>query len=177
MKADDILTKAYKCILDNDFEQAINCFEQAIASEPERADVRYRCSITYARSGKLDMAIHHAEEAMRLAPEEQNYALHHLRLKAKQMTQDAVKMLQFRQDSDHETALKAVRLLESAARMDPLSAQTQIWLAVAYGELKDYRRALAAVWEASALMQDDPVSEHLKKLEQRFKTYMDHTTN
>lgn len=177
MKADEFLKKAYRCILDNDFEQAIGWFEQAISVEPDRADIRYRCSITYARNGRLELAIRNAEEAIRLAPGEQTYILQHQRLQAREMTQNAVKILQFREDSDYKAASEAVRLLEEAAKLDPLSAQTQVWLAVAYGELKDYRKALVCVWEASALMQDDPVSEHLKKLEQRFKTYIDHTSN
>ncbi|WP_138492939.1 tetratricopeptide repeat protein [Paenibacillus pinistramenti] len=177
MKADDLLNKAYRCILDNDFEGAISWFEQAIAIEPERADIRYRCSITYARSDKLDQAISKAEEAIRLDPDEASYKLHFQRLQAKDLMRQAVRKLQFRQDNDFGEAAEAAVLLEQAARLDPLSAEAQVWLALSYGELKDYRKALNAIWEASALMQDDTVSAHLKKLEQRFKTYIDHTSN
>ena len=177
MDADHLLKKAYRCILDNDFEQAIHWFEQAIIAEPERADIRYRCSITYARSEKLPLAVQYIQEAMRLDPGEQTYRLHYQRLKAKQLTEEAVKKLQFRQDHDVVEATKAVDLLEKAVKLDPLSAQTQVWLAVAYGELKNYQRALSAIWEASALMQDDLVAEHLNKLEQRFKTYIDESSN
>ncbi|WP_223066651.1 tetratricopeptide repeat protein [Paenibacillus caui] len=177
MKADDYLNKAYKCIFDNDFEQAIDWFEKAISVEPRRADIRYRCSITYARSNRLEQAIQNVREAIRLDPEEQAYRLHYQRLQARELTRKAVNKLQFRQDDDYGEAKEAVGLLEEAAKLDPLSAQIQIWLALGYGELKNYRKALTAIWEASALMQDDTVSEHLKKLEQRFKTYIDHSSN
>ncbi|GGA23244.1 tetratricopeptide repeat protein [Paenibacillus physcomitrellae] len=177
MKADDLLRKAYKCILDNDFEGAIGWFEQAMIIEPDRADIRYRCSITYARSDKLDQAIRNVKEAIRLDPEEPSYNLHYQRLQAKELTRLAVRKLQFRQDDDFGEAAEAAKLLEKAAKLDPLSAEAQVWLALSYGETKDYHKALKAIWEASALMQDDAVSEHLKKLEQRFKTYIDHSSN
>ena len=64
MKPESYIQKAYRCILQNDFEEALRWFEQAIIANPGDAEVHYRCSITYGRSNKLEMAITHAEEAV-----------------------------------------------------------------------------------------------------------------
>ncbi|MDT2191680.1 hypothetical protein [Paenibacillus larvae] len=53
MNGEQEIQKAYQALLDNDFEQAIDCFEQAVRRDPLNADFHYKLSISCARSGKL----------------------------------------------------------------------------------------------------------------------------
>ncbi|AWB44987.1 hypothetical protein DCC85_12660 [Paenibacillus sp. CAA11] len=176
MRAEDYMQMAYQSILANDFEQAIRWFKRAIQEEPENGELHYRLSITYARSDKLDKAIRHAARAIVLSPNQQVYILHYQRLEAKDLTRRAVHLLQQRQDDDTQTAQEAADLLERAVKLDPLSANIHVWLALAYGELGHFHQALACVWEASALLQDDYAAVELKKMEQRFKNNLNQTS-
>ncbi|WP_077997230.1 tetratricopeptide repeat protein [Paenibacillus larvae] len=67
MNGEQEIQKAYQALLDNDFEQAIDCFEQAVRRDPLNADFHYKLSISCARSGKLKKALAHARDALRLA--------------------------------------------------------------------------------------------------------------
>ncbi|MMZ68108.1 hypothetical protein D1872_307580 [compost metagenome] len=70
------------------------------------------------------------------------------------------------------TSKPAASLLERAVRLDPLSVDAQVWLAIAYTELEQYDRALSAVQEASVLPQDVGIAKQLQELEQRIRKHM-----
>ncbi|MOA45389.1 hypothetical protein D3C78_1677830 [compost metagenome] len=57
--------------------------------------------------------------------------------------------------------------------LDPLSVDTQVWLALAFIELRQFKSALKAVKEASSLPQDDSIAKQLLELEQLINKYMD----
>ncbi|MEF2964325.1 tetratricopeptide repeat protein [Paenibacillus sp. M1] len=162
---------------ENDFEQAIQHFEEALAIEPDNADVHYRCSITCARSNRLDRALAHARLATALAPLQEEYKLHFDRMQSKELTVMAKRLLEGdtagSSVNKEGVVVPALRLLERAAQLDPLSVDSRVWLAIAYAELEQYELALNAVQEASALPQDDVIAKQLAELEQRIRKYMD----
>lgn len=175
MKAEDYLKKAYRSIYDNDFEQAISWFEQALTIEPDNADIHYRCSITCARSNRLDKAIAHARLASALAPAQEEYKLHFDRMQSKELTQLAKKRLNSTSGGDVQdvnTANSVIRLLKRAVQLDPMSVDSQVWLAIAYAETGQYGSALKALRDASTLPQDESVAAQLRKLEQRIRKSM-----
>ncbi|MGG6309552.1 tetratricopeptide repeat protein [Paenibacillus macerans] len=176
MKVEDYLQKAYRSIYENDFEQALAWFEQALAIQPDHADVHYRYSITCARSGRLDKALQHARLAAALDPAQEEYKLHDARLQAMELTRMARKQLEKTDGKRKPAAEPASRMLKRAVELDPLSVDAQVWLAIAYGELEWYESALQAVREASALPLDDAVAKQLKEMEQRFKSKIDHSS-
>ncbi|MEK5165088.1 tetratricopeptide repeat protein [Paenibacillus sp. FSL R5-0527] len=170
MKAEEFLYKAYRSIYENDFEQAQHWFEQALAAEPDHADIHYRYSITCARSNRLDKALMHARLAAALAPDQEEYRLHYDRLQSMELTHMAKKRLEGREESGRNAAEPATRMLKRAVELDPLSVDAQVWLAIAYGELGRYEQALHAVREAAALPVDAGIANELQELEQRFKS-------
>lgn len=104
MKAEEFLYKAYRSIYENDFEQAQHWFEQALAAEPDHADIHYRYSITCARSNRLDKALMHARLAAALAPDQEEYRLHYDRLQSMELTHMAKKRLEGREESGRNAA-------------------------------------------------------------------------
>lgn len=175
MKAEQFLQKAYRSIYENDFEQAQYWFEQALAVQPDHADMHYRYSITCARSGRLDKALMHARLASALEPEQDEYKIHYDRMQSKELTNMAKKLLEDDGAFTGHTET-ASRLLRRAAELDPLSVEAQVWLAIAYGELEQYELALQAIREASALPLDQSMALQLQELEQRFKLNIDHSS-
>lgn len=178
MKVEEYLKKAYRSIYLNDFEQAIYWFEQALLMEPDHADIHYRFSITCARSNRLEKAITHARLASALASSHEEYKIHYDRLQSKELTLMAKKLVQEHSRHDGKQAdlnviQSAVRLLKRAAVLDPLSVDTQVWLALAFIELRQFKSALKAVREASTLPQDDSIAKQLLELEQLINKYMD----
>lgn len=177
MKSEEYLKKAYRSIYENDFEQAIQWFEQALALEPDNGDIHYRCSITCARSNRLEKALVHARLAAALAPLQEEYMLHFDRLQSKELTLMAKRLLEGESGGSSVNkagaAEPASRLLERAVELDPLSVDAQIWLAIAYTELEQYESALNAAQEAASLPQDDGIAKHLQELEQRIREYME----
>lgn len=174
MKAEDYLKKAYRSIYNNDFEGAISWFEQALAIEPDHADIHYRCSITCARSNRLDKAIAHARLAVALMPAQEEYKLHFDRMQAKELTQLAKKRLDSSANSSSQesSSSSAVSLLKRAVQLDPLSVDTQVWLAIAYAETGQYASALKALRNASSLPQDEAIASQLRELEHRIRKTM-----
>lgn len=71
MKPEEYMQQAYRCILQNDFEQAIRWFESAIHAHPKHAELYYRCSITHARSKHLVPALEYARAKRLNCPQEQ----------------------------------------------------------------------------------------------------------
>lgn len=179
MKVEEYLKKAYRSIYLNDFEAAIHWFEQALLIEPDHADIHYRFSITCARSNRLEKAITHARLASALASSHEEYKIHYDRLQSKELTLMARKLIQEHSKyngnkTDHNAVIQsAIRLLQRAAVLDPLSVDTQVWLALAFIELRQFKSALKAVKEASSLPQDDSIAKQLLELEQLINKYMD----
>lgn len=155
------IQQAYKSLLDHDFEQAINWFEQAVADEPGNASFHYSLSITYARSNKLNKAITYAEIAVQLDPEANNYRLHLDTLRARQLLVEAERLLQ-----DASADCRAIPLLESAVRLDPLSVEARIMLALSLAKQHRHEEAEGALREALKL---NP--EHVEA-NQLFREYM-----
>lgn len=172
MRSEEFLSNAYTSILQNDFEQAIHWFEEALAIEPNDGDIHYRCSITYARSNRLEKAIQHAKEAVLLSPDQKIYIIHFERLQALEMTLVAKKILDSSDGNTKVEGEELIRILQKAVELDPISIDAKFWLAVAYGEMKQYDLALHALSEAKALLQDESIVIGLSELEQRFKTLL-----
>lgn len=141
------IQKAYESIIQQDFEQAIDWFEKAVADEPLNALYRYSLSISYARSNKLTKAIEHATEACNLAPQTDNYQLHLNTLKAKSLLLQAEQWLY----KDHQRLSEAESLLKMAIQLDPLSLEALLMLALAYGIQERYNEAVQILVEASRL--------------------------
>lgn len=160
MESKHHIQKAYESILGHDFEQAIEWFEQAVAEEPSNASYHYSLSITFARSNKLNKAIEHAVEACRLEPHSDNFKLHLSRLRAKQLLQKAGQLLHKNQRRTDE----AMMLLQCAVRLDPLSVEALLILAIAYADQQRYREALVVLKEAARLEpQHKEVNELLEE--------------
>ncbi|WHX47348.1 hypothetical protein QNH46_14375 [Paenibacillus woosongensis] len=177
MQVEQNLQKAYRSIFDNDFEGAIHWFEQALAEGQDNADIHYRLSITCARSGQLEKAIHHARLAATLEPAHMEYKSHYDRLQSKELTLMAKKLVEKPQDPVRGLAKSAVALLERAVQLDPLSVIAQLWLSIAYGELQQYTLALRAVREAMQLPQDEAITKQLQQLEQRFASKINQSSS
>lgn len=143
------IKKAYAAILKNDFNQAISWFEQAIALEPNNAAYHYKLSITYARSNKLQQALQQARLAHALHEENEEYRFHLQHLQAKELVYKAEKYF----DGTNEQLRMAVALLQKAAALDPLSTEALLMLGLAYLQLQDNDKALAAFYE---LLKLDP---------------------
>jgi tetratricopeptide (TPR) repeat protein len=157
MNGGEAIKKAYEAILRSDFEQAILWFEEAIAFEPGNAAYHYRLSITCARSNRLTVALNHAKEAVRLAPEEVSYRFHYEHLQAKERVVQAEAALQL----GEAQLYLAVALLKDAVRLDPLSVEARLLLGYANGELEEFGEAISVLKEASKL---DPQHEGVQRL-------------
>ena len=146
------IQQAYKSLLEHDFEQAINSFEQAVADEPGNASFHYSLSITYARSNKLNKAIAHAEIAASLDSEAANYRLHLDTLYARQLLVDAERLM-----LDDGGSSCEMPLLERAVSLDPLSVEARVMLAISLNKQRRFADAEDALREALKL---DP--EHVE---------------
>lgn len=168
MDSDRKIRKAYESILGNDFEQAIDWFEQAVEEQPDNADYHYKLSITYARSNKLDKALDHAEQACRLDGRNRKYFYHLQHLQCRACVREAEKCL----EQSGQIHL-AVSLLQKATALDPLAVEAHLLLAAAYLELNECDKAVRAAREALKL---DPQNRMAKKLhqdaKQRLKSFL-----
>jgi tetratricopeptide (TPR) repeat protein len=162
MDGEKEIQKAYEAILQNDFEQAIEWFERAIAAEPNHADYHYKLSVTCARSNKLQKAVEHAETAVRLEPENEQYRFHINTLKAKELLHQAEKFF----DGADEQQYLAIPLLHEAIALDALSVDAYLLLGLAYANLQDYGLAIQAIKEAVRL---DPQNDAAKALLAEYK--------
>ncbi|SDC41566.1 TPR repeat-containing protein [Paenibacillus sp. UNCCL117] len=157
MDGEFAIKKAYESILQHDFEQAIRWFETAIALKPECASYHYKLSITYARSNKLQKAIHHAGQASALEPQDEHYFFHLQHLQAKALLVQAEKLFE---ESDERLWL-AVSLVQQAVEMDPLSQEAFLLLAVAYARLGEMHLAIRAVKDLLKLDPDHAIGSRL----------------
>lgn len=143
MEQNPYIRKAYEAIVNQDYEQAAEWFEKSVKQEPDNASFHYRYSITLARSDKLAKALEHAERAAALEPDSAAYRMHLNMLFARQLLREADGLLA---ENEAATLVSAIGKLEEAARLDPLSVEALLVLAVAYrrkGRLHDARCAVA----------------------------------
>lgn len=171
MNGEKQIQKAYESILDNDFEQAIRSFEQAIKLEPHNAEYHYKLSITYARSGRLAQALEHAQLACNLQPAHDAYRYHHVHLQAVEMVQQAERLA----DAGGRSRLRlAERLLKEAAHKDPLCLEAHLLLSAVYAEMGKFQHAALSVQEVLKLNpQHEAALQHIERYKERFAPYMD----
>ena len=168
----DYVREAYRSILRSDFAEAIVCFEAAIAASPADAEVRYRCSITYARSGMLDKALVHAQVAMKLDGSKPEYSLHLQHLQAMMHVQEAKRLIE---DEDNKTRnpYHPITLLKEAITLDPLYGDAYVWLAIAHSRVNEHMQAIAALKEVISLHPDDSgLRELMVDLQKSIQSYM-----
>jgi tetratricopeptide (TPR) repeat protein len=169
MDGEEELKKAYESILMNDFEQAVEWFQQAIAIDPDNAAFHFKLSITYARSNKLGKAVEHAKRAVRLEPYEEQFNFHLQYLQAKELIQQAEKYF----EEPEQQLRMAIVLLKRAIALDSLSTEAFLLLGLAYDRLMEYDQAIQAVKE---LLKLDPQHEIGNRLfteyRQKLKQYM-----
>ncbi|AIQ13483.1 tetratricopeptide repeat protein [Paenibacillus durus] len=172
MSPGDYVKEAYRCILRSDFEEAIVCFEAAIAADPNDPEVRYRCSITYARSGKLEKAAEHARAAVKLDGAKPDYRLHLQHLQAMLHVQEAKRLLE-EAIGYRSNPYRPVTLLKEAVKLDPLYGDAYVWLAIAYSRVNDPLAAIAAMKEVILLHPDDEgLKELMKDLQKSLQKYV-----
>ncbi|MBB6022600.1 tetratricopeptide (TPR) repeat protein [Paenibacillus sp. JGP012] len=171
MKPEDYMQQAYRCILQNDFEQAIRWFETAIHAHPEHAELYYRCSITHARSNHLLPALEYARKAVELSEGVEEYMLHLQTLEAKQLTVTAKMLLEQAGKETTTPYVDAATLLKEAVRLDPLSVEAHVMLALACSDLNEYESALQALQDAILLdPQNGQLHQMLQDTKQRMKS-------
>ncbi|ETT44071.1 MULTISPECIES: tetratricopeptide repeat protein [unclassified Paenibacillus] len=154
MDHNDYVKAAYRSILRSDFAEAIILFEAAIAASPDDAEVRYRCSITYARSGMLDKALEHAIAARRLDGTKPDYQLHLQHLQALKLVQEAKRLLED-EAADSVNPYHPITLLKEAVSLDPLYGDAYVWLAIAHSRMNEHLQAIAVLKEVMSLHPDD----------------------
>jgi tetratricopeptide (TPR) repeat protein len=147
MDGESCVRRAYEYIWNSDFEAAIYWFEQAIAAEPDRASYYHKCAVSCARSGKWLKARQHAESALALEPEHEEYRYHLQIVKARLLYEDAQQLIA----AEPPRLLEAEPLLAESAQLDPLSFEASYTLALVYAELDRLDEALASVREALKL--------------------------
>ncbi len=172
MNHNDYVKAAYRSILRSDFAEAITLFEKAIAASPDDAEVRYRCSITYARSGMLVKALDHARAAVKLDGGKPEYMLHLQHLRALQLVQEAKKLLEDEVTGAHNP-YHPVTLLKEAITLDPLYGDAYVWIAIAYSRINEHVQAMAALKEVMSLHPDDTgLRELMKDLQKSLQKYI-----
>lgn len=173
MKDDNYIQKAYHFILQNDFEEALRWFEAAILANPGDAEVHYRCSITYGRSGRLAQAIHHAKEAVRLQGNKPEYHLHLQHVESLELVQKARKMVEGKSGAEPAELYQAVTLLKTAIAKDPLYSEAYVWLALVYSELNEHPLAINTLKEVIGLYPQESGLQHImEELKKRLKSYV-----
>ena len=177
MASERWIAKAYKAILDGDFQQAVVCFEEAVRLEPDNAEFHYKLSVTCSRSGRLDRALSAAQKAAELAPENVVYREQLQQVMAKELTARASVLMgsnalllglewewnqpvlpDDNREADHS---QAITMLRRAIQMDPLSADAYLLLAVACGETGDVEGAFRNMKEALRLNPGLPTGKRL----------------
>lgn len=117
-------------------ENALNICEQALAENPEDADVYNSLGILYGQAGQFEPAVAAFLEAIDLEPEH-NWAHNNL-------GRTYINMNQFEQ---------SIPALSEAIRIDPDNAKAHYNLGLAYANLERYEDAIPAYQEA---LQQDP---------------------
>lgn len=173
MNGKKLIQKAYEAILDNDFEQAIRSFKHAIALEPDNAEYHYKLSITYARSGRLTLALQSAEQACALEPAHETYKFHHLHLQALDMVRQAEKLAE---TGGPRRWKLAIRILREAVRRDPLCLEAYLLMSAVYAELGDFKLAAKSVQEVLKLNpQHESALQHIARYREQFAPYLNNS--
>lgn len=76
MSGENYLRAAYGYLYLGDFEEAMGAFSRAIEAEPDNASYYFFGSVTAMRNEDWQTALRWAQEAVRLAPEEELYQEH-----------------------------------------------------------------------------------------------------
>lgn len=172
MNPSDYVKEAYRHILRSDFAEAIVCFEAAIAASPADAEVRYRCSITYARSGMLDRALEHVAAAVKLDSSKPEYNLHLQHLQALMLVQEAKRLLEDERTRTHNP-YHPITLLKEAITLDPLYGDAYVWLAIAHSRMNEHLQAIATLKEVMSLHPDDSgLRQLMKDLQKSLQSYL-----
>lgn len=173
MDSRQMMQNAYRAILSNDFEQAIDWFEKAIELEPQQPEFHYRLSITYARSDRLKQAWQHADRACQLKPDHEEYVQHAKHVNSRLLLKEAEKC--FTEPVQPELA---VSLIRQAVSFDPLTTEGFIMLGMAYAEMEDYHAAIQAMNEALKLNPEHNDADRLKKYyKTKLTTYLNDEQN
>ncbi|NBD22556.1 tetratricopeptide repeat protein [Paenibacillus glycinis] len=157
MDVDSSVKKAYEAILSGDYEQAIQRFEEAISLDPENGALYHKCSITCARSGKWQKALHYAEQAVLLDSEHEEYGYHLQTVRAKAIVSDAEQLL----SQSPANAEHALSMLIEASRMDPLNMEALLLLGSVYSSLRRYDEGAAYAREAVRLDPEHAAARRL----------------
>ncbi|CAM4217829.1 tetratricopeptide repeat protein [Paenibacillus tarimensis] len=147
MDGGQCVKKAYESILHGDYELAEHWFEQAVASQPFNPAYHHKCSITCLRNGKLDKALHYAEEAVRLEPHNDEWRFHLNTVRAQMLLKESAAIL----SADLPDYGIAIARLREAIELDPLLDEGYLMLAAAYGTLRMYDEAALCAKEALKL--------------------------
>src|SRR5690606_13940875 len=116
------LAELYRSLNDN--RQSAAVYARAVKALPERADVRYGYALALIRQQQLGAAIKQLQQARRLAPDNQQYAL--------------TLSLALQQSGQIQAAFANLQAIDAGANVDLLS--TRLNLALQSGE---YAAALA----------------------------------
>ncbi|WP_165921053.1 tetratricopeptide repeat protein [Paenibacillus albiflavus] len=162
MDSEQMVQKAYACLLSHDFANAEKWFELAIEGDPENASLHYKLSVTYARNNKLQKALWHAKLAVQYNTEEQLYLAHLQHLEARRLIVQAEGYF----DGTTESLYMVIYLLRHAVNLDPLAIQGYLLLGEAYAGLEDYDQAIKFVKEAIKL---DPLDDYAILELERYK--------
>lgn len=172
MNHNDYIKAAYRSILRSDYAEAITNFEAAIEASPDDSEVRYRCSITYARSGMMEKAVEHARAAVKLDDSKPEYRLHLQHLQALQLVQEAKRLLED-EKAGPGNPYHPVTLLKEAIALDPLYGDAYVWLAIAHSRMNEHLQAIAALKEVISLHPDDSgLRELMKDLQKSLQKYI-----
>ncbi|WP_173275272.1 tetratricopeptide repeat protein [Paenibacillus sp. NEAU-GSW1] len=144
MDGESCVKQAYAFILNNDFEQAIEWFERAIAIEPDNAGYHYKCAISCARSGKWNKAHRFAKQAVELDASHTEYQYYLQTIEAKQLVLSAEQLIQ----SNPPQYEEALDMLNEAAELDPLSFEAFYFMAFVHAELGNLDTAVNNAREA-----------------------------
>lgn len=157
MNGESCIRKAYDYILNNDFEQAIYWFEQAIAADPDNAAYYHKCAVSCARSGKWSKARVYADIAEKLDPANEEYRYHSKVIQAQLMLAEARGLLAVMPPRLQEAA----DLLHRAANLDPLSFDIWYTLGMVYATIGNFDEALEHVREAVRLNPEHSAGKRL----------------
>ena len=167
MDGDSCIRKAYESILHGEFDGAIEWFRQAIQLDPDNASYHYKCSVSCSRSGRWELALHHARQACLLDPQQPEYKFHLDVVEARRLTADATLLLA----AGPSHASEALLFAQEARELDPLSADASYAAARCSAALNRIREARAFALEACRL---DPAHEEarelLRELRKRMRT-------
>ncbi|MCM3747496.1 tetratricopeptide repeat protein [Paenibacillus pasadenensis] len=162
MDGESCIKKAYECILNGNFDEAITWFLQAIELEPENAAFHYKCSLSCARSGKWELALQHAAKACELKPEHEEYRYHWDVVEARRLVADAKLMMA----SGEGTPAEIMAFLQEARILDPLHGEACFLAAQCCIQLGRLHEAKLLAAEAYRL---EPGLEEARRLYRQIK--------